>query len=109
VNVRVGFKEKDCRVVPEMGARVSFLGEAPAAGAPAASPGALVPAEAVQANGDTGVVFVIKDKTVERRAVRLGGKGPDGQVVLSGISAGDKVAVADLSLLSDGAKIHIEE
>ncbi len=109
VKVRVGFKEKDSRVVPEMGARVSFLGEAPAAGAPAASPGALVPAEAVQANGDTGVVFVIKDKTVERRAVRLGGKGPDGQVVLSGISAGDKVAVADLSLLSDGAKIHIEE
>lgn len=109
VKVRVGFKEKDNRVVPEMGARVSFLGEAPAAGAPVASPGTLVPAEAVQANGDTGVVFVIKDKTVERRAVRLGGKGPDGQVVLSGISAGDKVALGDLSLLSDGAKIHIEE
>jgi RND family efflux transporter MFP subunit len=108
VKVRVGFKEKDSRVVPEMGARVSFLSDAPAAGAPAAAPGALVPAEAVQANGDVGVVFVIKDKAVERRAVRLGAKGPDGQVVLSGISAGDKVAVADLSLLSDGAKIHIE-
>jgi hypothetical protein len=40
--------------------------------------------------------------------VRLGARSPDGQVVLSGISAGDKVAVADLSLLSDGAKIHIE-
>jgi RND family efflux transporter MFP subunit len=108
VKVRVGFKEKDNRVVPEMGARVSFLGEAPAAGAPAAAPGTLVPAEAVQANGDVGVVFLIKDKTVERRTVRLGARSPDGQVVLSGISAGDKVAVADLSLLSDGAKIHIE-
>ena len=37
VKVRVAFKEKDERVLPEMGARVSFLGEAPAAGA--AAPG----------------------------------------------------------------------
>jgi RND family efflux transporter MFP subunit len=32
VKVRVGFKEKDPRILPEMGARVSFLNEAPAAG-----------------------------------------------------------------------------
>ena len=30
VKVRVGFKEKDPRILPEMGARVSFLNEAPA-------------------------------------------------------------------------------
>jgi hypothetical protein len=28
VKVRIGFKEKDPRIVPEMGARVSFLGGA---------------------------------------------------------------------------------
>ncbi len=32
VKVRVGFKEKDPRILPEMGARVSFLNEAPPAG-----------------------------------------------------------------------------
>ena len=108
VKVRVGFKEKDDRVVPEMGARVSFLSDTPAAAGAPVSAGAMIPAEAVQANGDTGVVFVIKDTTVERRAVRLGAKSPDGQVVLSGLAVGDRVAVGDLSLLSDGAKIHVE-
>jgi RND family efflux transporter MFP subunit len=37
VKVRVGFKEKDPRILPEMGARVSFLNDAPAASAPTAS------------------------------------------------------------------------
>ena len=108
VKVRVGFKEKDSRVVPEMGARVSFLSDAPAAGAPVAVVGTVVPADAVQVSGDTGVVFVIKDKVVERRAVRLGGKSGDDQVVLSGIAAGDKLAVGDFAQLSDGAKIYIQ-
>jgi HlyD family secretion protein len=31
VKVRVGFKQKDPRILPEMGARVSFLNEAPVA------------------------------------------------------------------------------
>jgi len=37
VKVRVGFKEKDPRILPEMGARVSFLNEAPAAASSAPS------------------------------------------------------------------------
>ncbi|MBX7198738.1 MAG: efflux RND transporter periplasmic adaptor subunit [Rhodospirillaceae bacterium] len=108
VKVRVAFKEKDERVVPEMGARVSFLeegGTTPNAPAPT---GVVVPAEAVQGTGDTGVVFIIKDKAVARRVVTLGGRGPDGQVVLSGLSAGDRIAVGDLSKLQDGTKIILQ-
>ena len=108
VKVRVAFKEKDDRVVPEMGARVSFLEEGSSKPNAPVSAGVIVPPEAVQGTGDTGVVFVIKDKAVERRAVKLGGKGPDGQVILSGISAGDKLAVGDLSKLQDGTKIAIQ-
>jgi len=108
VKVRVAFKEKDDRVVPEMGARVSFLEEGTSKPNTPAPAGVIVPPEAVQGAGDAGVVFVIKDKAVERRAVKLGGKGPDGQVVLSGISAGDKLAVGDLSKLQDGTKISIQ-
>jgi RND family efflux transporter MFP subunit len=109
VKVRVAFKEKDARVVPEMGARVSFLEEGSSKPNAPVSAGVIVPVDAVQGTGDTGVVFVIKDKAVERRAVKLGGKGPDGQVILSGIAAGDRLAVGDLTKLQDGTKISITQ
>jgi RND family efflux transporter MFP subunit len=112
VKVRVGFKVKDARILPEMGARVSFLSDAPAqneGAAPAPKPGVLVPVEAVQASGETGVVFVVRgDNVAERRAVKLGAKGADGYAVLSGLSAGERVAVGDLDKLSDGAKVKIQ-
>jgi hypothetical protein len=111
VKVRVGFKVKDARILPEMGARVSFLSEAPQqaeGAAPAPKPGVLVPPEAVQASGDSGVVYVLRgDNTVERRAVKLGAKGSDGTAILSGLSTGERVAVGDLDKLSDGAKVKV--
>jgi RND family efflux transporter MFP subunit len=108
VKVRIAFKERDPRVVPEMGARVSFLSEAKP-GRPATGAGVLVPNDAVQAKGETGVVFVIRDDKVERRAVRLGASTGEGQLVLSGLIAGDRVAQGDLSKLTDGAEVHVEK
>ncbi len=110
VKVRVGFKEKDDRVVPEMGARVSFLSEQKAGDKKApATPGVLVPIEAVSANGDTGIVFVIHNTEVERRTVRLGARTPEGQTLLSGVTAGEQLAAGDLSKLTDKARIRVEE
>ncbi|GAC1627752.1 MAG: efflux RND transporter periplasmic adaptor subunit [Nevskia sp.] len=109
VKVRVGFQSRDERVLPEMGARVSFLGDAPAAGAPPAAPGVIVPAEAVLGSGDTGAVFLVRGETVERRAVKLGAKSGDGQVIIAGLAAGDPVAVGDLAKLRDGARIKLDK
>ncbi len=116
VKVRVGFKVKDPRILPEMGARVAFLSEAApeTAGAPPPKPGVLVPPEAVQSSGpssgDAGIVYVLRgEDTVERRAVRLGASGSDGQTVLSGLSAGERVAIGDFARLADGAKIKIQQ
>ena len=110
VKVRVGFKVKDQRLVPEMGARVSFLSEPEANGAgKAAQPGVIVPVDAVQANGDTGVVYVVHDDTVERRAVRLGARTADGQTIVAGLAAGTRIATGDLSKLSDGSKVKVEQ
>jgi hypothetical protein len=112
VKVRVAFKEKDERVLPEMGARVSFLStpEAPdPAGAPAATVQAvIIPTDAVQSNGDTGTVFIINGNTVERRVVRLGSRTTEGQLVLSGISTGTRVVVGHLDALTDGAKVYVD-
>jgi RND family efflux transporter MFP subunit len=110
VKVRIGFKVKDPRILPEMGARVSFLEDSkPNTNVASAAPAVVIPSEAVQATGDSGVVFIVNDSKVERRAVRLGAKTNDGQIVLAGVTAGMKLAVGDLSLLSDQAKVQITE
>lgn len=108
VKVRVGFKTGDPRVLPEMGARVAFLAEtaAPDAGQNA-SGGLAIPANAVQISGDTGVVYLIRDDHVERRAVHLGAKNADRVVVLSGLNAGERLAAGDLGQLADGVKIRV--
>jgi RND family efflux transporter MFP subunit len=113
VKVRIAIKQKDPRIIPEMGARVSFLTEkepqAPGAEKTPAAPGVIIPAEAVATSGDISIVYVIHDSTVERRAVRLGAKTAAGQVVIAGLANGDTVALGDLTKLSDGVRIRVEK
>ena len=111
VTVRVGFKVKDPRIVPEMGARVAFLSPAPQTPSPASvQKGVVVPPEAVKTEGgDHSVVFVIADGAAERRAVRLGARQSEGQVLLSGVAGGEEVAVSGLDRLHDGAKVRIQK
>jgi len=110
VKVRVAFKRRDERILPEMGARVSFLQDAAADAARApARRAVIVPAEAVEVNGATGSVFVLQNGKVEQRAVKLGAQSPQGQIVLSGIDAGAKLAIAASGKLTDGEKVRIAE
>jgi RND family efflux transporter MFP subunit len=114
VKVRVALGVSDPRILPEMGARVAFL-PPEASAAPAATTTdarerpLLVPKDAVQANGDTGVLFVVADGSVERRTVRLGAQSGASHLVLSGVTAGTRVALGDLSLLADNARVRIVE
>ena len=109
VKVRVGFKVKDARILPEMGARVSFLsGDTDTAQITGAAHAAVqIPAAAVKAQGEQGVVFIVHDDTVERRAVKLGARTGDTQAVIAGVAPGDKLVVGDLDALIDGAKVEI--
>ena len=108
VTVRVGFKAKDPRIVPEMGARVAFLSPGPrAARSRAPEGGVSVPAEAVQ-TGDDGqsVVFVVGGGRVERRAVRLGATRGPNLIVIAGLRPGEVVAISDKTL-NDGDKVRV--
>ena len=109
VTVRIALDQKDSRVLPEMGVRVSFLAE-PTEGADSKpAVGVSVPGSAVLVSGETGVVFVLRGDIVERRAVRLGASSGDNASVLSGLAAGDRLAIGDLAQLKDGAKVRIEQ
>ena len=105
VLVRIGLDQKDPRILPEMGVRVSFLAPVAAAGGEAPA-GVSLPVDAVEASGATGVVFVVRDSTLERRAVRVGAGDAGHVTVLSGLAAGERVAVGDFSRFKDGASIR---
>ena len=109
VTVRIALDQKDARILPEMGVRVSFMDN------PAQEPGGKIaagvtlPSNAVQGSGTAGTVFVAHGDTVERRAVRLGAGSGDNITVLSGLAAGERVAVGDFAQLKDGAKIRVDK
>ena len=107
VTVRIALDQKDGRILPEMGVRVSFLDAASHAPGGKPTVGVTLPSAAVQGSGTAGVVFVIHDDRVDRRAVRLGASSGDNVTVLSGVTAGEKIAVGDFTQLKDGVKIHI--
>ncbi|GAC1498453.1 MAG: efflux RND transporter periplasmic adaptor subunit [Steroidobacteraceae bacterium] len=109
VTVRIAIDEKDERILPEMGVRVSFLAEPSKDARVNAAGGVRLPSNAVQGAGSTGTIFVVHGDRVERRSVRLGAGGGEGVTVLSGLSAGEHVAVGDFTLLQDGARIRVEK
>jgi RND family efflux transporter MFP subunit len=108
VKVRIGFDALDPRILPDMGVKVSFLRDAPAAGQAATAPRALVPKTAVRTADGRSVVFVLKEDRVERRAVSVGLENGDQIEVISGLSAGERVVVDAPQTLKDGDKVKVQ-
>ena len=108
VKVRVALKEKDARIVPDMGVRVSFLEAAPAPGETEKPQGVRVPAAAIVQREGADVAFVVGgEDTVEQRAVKTGiAMGQDRQV-LSGLAAGETVVLDAPETLQDGDTVRL--
>jgi RND family efflux transporter MFP subunit len=106
VLVRIGFETvEDPRLLPDMGVKVTFLRDAEESATPAAQPVTLLPQAAVRTENGQSYVFVVKQDTVERRAVRTGGTDGDRLEVLAGLAAGDRVVLSPPQELADGARI----
>ena len=107
VQVRVAIKTRDPRILPEMAARVTFM-TAPEKGSAQAVSRVTVPPAAVLGSGKTGSVFVITDEgKVEKREVALGLKTSQSITILSGIAAGDRLAIDNLDKLHDGDRVKV--
>jgi len=109
VRVRIAFEKLDPRILPDMGVKVSFLSEQPAAGTAPPPPTFVVPKGAVRSAQGKDVVFVVRDGHVERRAVSIGLAQGDQVEVVSGLTAGERVVVAGPPTLADGAKVTVKE
>jgi RND family efflux transporter MFP subunit len=102
VKVRIGLDLKDDRIVPDMGVRVSFLEEKKPVEADSRPPvGVLVPATALRRDGDRDILFILKDRKAQRRAVTLGGAFGNSRQVESGVSPGEAVIVDAPAELKD--------
>ncbi len=108
VLVRIGFKQLDPRILPDMGVKVTFLREADGAAAPVAQSVTLVPQGAVKTEGGTTSVFLISGQTVERRAVKIGGTDGDRVEVLAGLKGGDRVVISPPQDLAAGKQIVVK-
>src|SRR3984885_1018592 len=108
VTVRIALDQKDPRILPEMGVRVSFLASSSSEAGVHPVPGLSLPSDAVQVSGPVGVVYVVHDSTVERRAVKLGASSSNEVTVLSGLQPAERVAIGDFARLKDGVRVRIE-
>jgi len=109
VKVRISFLKLDPRILPDMGVKVTFLGQQPKEKDGEAAPVALIPQDAVRDDGGKKIVFLVKGDHVERRAISLAGaNGPDAQV-LAGLNSGDVVVVKGPANLQDGEAVKIQQ
>ncbi len=104
VKVRVALKQKDPRIVPEMGVRVSFLEQA-RTGEGEKPQGVRVPASAVVEREDAPVVFVMAKDSVQQRAVKPGITLNEDRQLLQGVRAGETVVIQPPDTLHDGSKV----
>lgn len=106
VKVRIALDQKDPRIIPQMGVRVSFLEKKDANRKPL--PGVLVPKTAIVQRDGKDVVFVVKDGRAERTPVTTGADFSDMKQVTQGLDAGAEVVTAPSAGLKDGEKVQVK-
>jgi RND family efflux transporter MFP subunit len=110
VKVRISFDKLDPRILPDMGIKVTFLGDAPKpTDTKAAQAAALVPQSAIHDDGGKKIVFLVKDDKLERRAVTLGENRGSDTEIMAGLSVGDTVVVSGPADLRDGQNVAVKK
>ena len=109
VQVKVAFDSLDARVLPEMGAKVSFLAdpEAQPPGGASTSSAVWVPASAVRERAGRAVVYVVEDGRATMRGVAPRPLGPDRVLIGSGLAAGEMVVTEGPENLADKARVKV--
>ena len=108
VKVRIGFERLDPRILPDMGVKVAFLSVAEEK---STTPQRqfIVPTAAVQKVDGREVVWVVKDRKVERRAVAVAQVTGDEATLSAGLFAGETVVIQTSQALSDGVKVTVSD
>ena len=107
VEVRIAFDKLDPRILPDMGVKVTFLGEEEKQ-AKAAPVGVMVPQNAVRDDSGQKIVYLVKGDRLERHAVQVGTSSGAQTQILAGLAPGDTVVVGGPGDLKDGEAVAIK-
>jgi len=88
VRVRIGLLEKDERVLPDMGIRVSFL-QKMAETSSEKKEGVVVPNDAVMNEGNTNYVMLVKNGRIEIKQIEVAEETSNYSRIIKGVRAGD--------------------
>lgn len=106
VRVRIGFKEKDNRVLRDMGVKVAFLG-AQRASEESMPASVVIDAAAINTDEDGTFVWIVRESSVQRRAVTVGPSSAGGQQITAGLSVGDEIVISAEEPLSSGQGVEV--
>ena len=110
VKVRITFDKIEDFILPDMGIKVTFLGdeEKIPAGTKIASV-ILIPQDAVRTDGSQKIVFLVKNDHAERRAITIGNTRGSDVEVIAGLNAGDSIVAKPPDNLKDGEAVEIKK
>ena len=107
VKVRIGLLEKDQRVLPDMGAKVSFLKEQSNTKSVVLE-GVIVPSTSVMKEGSSSFVFLIKNGIIVKTKVQVESTSANYARIINGIKNGDSVVINSNNGLQDGQEVVIK-
>jgi len=107
VMVKIRFKQYDQRVLPEMGAKITFLVAGASADATNVKPVLTVPATAVATRDGRQVVFQIKEDRAVEVPVTTGRKLGNAIEITGGLKEGDKVISKADEQIQAGTKVTL--
>ena len=119
VKVRISFTDAthkkldpaaETKILPDMGVKVTFLEEEkPGAEKEKSAAVAIVPQSSIHQDNGSKYVFVVKDDTLERRAVSLGANRGSDVEIIAGLQPDSLVVVKGPDSLRDGQQVQIKQ
>ncbi len=109
VKVRISFIKLDPKILPDMGVKVTFLGDEPKKLAGAVEPVAIVPTAALRDDNGSKIVYIVKDNKLERRAVKPGNPRGSDTEIFAGLIPGDLIVTKGPPDLHDGESIQLKK
>jgi RND family efflux transporter MFP subunit len=108
VLVKINFKSYDQRVLPEMGAKITFLAAGTADSEMSRNPVLTVPAAAVANRNNRQVVFQVKDDRAGEVPIVLGQRLGNLVEIKQGLKEGDKVIAKIDENIRAGSKVTVK-
>ena len=107
VRVRIRLLEKDERVLPDMGARVSFLKKVEE-NKGSKKEGVMVPNSSIKRSNDEDYIIIINNNKIIIQAIEIAEETSNYSRVIKGLNSGDKVLAKFDETLYEGQQVKIK-